>query len=886
MATEQVHSDSWKQTYQKEVRQLQEKYKNLYNWTVRLLPYVVLLVGSVVGGRVWQAYLSDPERCTDLDVLLKGSIESSLFANIVLMMGLLYVAFLLFVHVCLYRPRWWHIPVYVILATYLCVIPLWNPIDTAIPGVSYPGLVAAGCILVGICELSRLLFRHYSKEAFKKLSDGTDGFVVKADDQETIDPDRENFIDTFFNLIGWKQLEKESFAIGIAGSWGSGKTTFYDAVKRKIEADDKFVLCEFKPWQILEPARIAPDFFDDFVKAIKRKDSQWKPQLYNSLAKYAQMLTEVPQLSSWAQFVNVCFGSGPKDTVEELRDEIERLLGNQKTYVAVMIDDLDRLNKDELLEIMRLVRASANFKHVLFILVYDKKHFVKELGDKGDVEYLKKIVNVEFNLPLLENYKYRDLLFNNIKKVVPGLDKTPQLEELKKACRVANSANDNILLTIYSHNFRDLLRFSNHFGLIMRHLQKQELWNYFNIRDLFWLEILYYYEEDVYSQLQSPLWALLKMEEDPLTKQQYLTLRENKEDEKKALPVGDVLNELFNPSKREHANSIVWRNNFNNYFAHRLLDNAVSIPEFANLMEYTEQLEDVEKQIIDWYKGHARISFLNVIKNYPHNNAFVSELAFKNYIHVLYFLLRTKEIKEFNIAELKNILHIKCRASYFRLIDEKKTDKTNRTADRAFMLLREHISQQPGIEWNYLLTAMCPMSEEDFVGRQDYKKRKYLIKRKNLIELAILNYKCYVLQKRKKTLNANELFHPNKDYTRFIVSLSYLSKVFARPNGTYKVYDNLIGAYVLEQLDNKYNNDKLDRNTFANIYKNLRRLANVNNQMDTEARTRAIRKAIEQTLGSVRGFEEFLQKHFDLGERNIKLCKDMGLNVKQIDIDE
>ena len=207
------------------------------------------------------------------------------------------------------------------------------------------------------------------------------------------------------------------------------------------------------------------------------------------------------------------------------------------------------------------------------------------------------------------------------------------------------------------------------------------------------------------------------MEEDPLTKQQYLTLRENKEDEKKALPVGDVLNELFNPSKREHANSIVWRNNFNNYFAHRLLDNAVSIPEFANLMEYTEQLEDVEKQIIDWYKGHARISFLNVIKNYPHNNAFVSELAFKNYIHVLYFLLRTKEIKEFNIAELKNILHIKCRASYFRLIDEKKTDKTNRTADRAFMLLREHISQQPGIEWNYLLTAMCPMSEEDFVGR-------------------------------------------------------------------------------------------------------------------------------------------------------------------------
>ena len=149
-----------------------------------------------------------------------------------------------------------------------------------------------------------------------------------------------------------------------------------------------------------------------------------------------------------------------------------------------------------------------------------------------------------------------------------------------------------------------------------------------------------------------------------------------------------------------------------------------------------------------------------------------------------------------------------------------------------------------------------------------------------------MNYKCYVLQKRKKTLNANELFHPNKDYTRFIVSLSYLSKVFARHNGTYKVYDNLIGAYVLEQLDNKYNNDKLDRNTFANIYKNLRRLANVNNQMDTEARTRAIRKAIEQTLCSVRGFEEFLQKHFDLGERNIKLCKDMGLNVKQIDIDE
>lgn len=840
MANETKNKDSWKQTYRKKVSLLQEKYKNPYNWTIRLLPYVVILVGAVVGGRVWQAYLSYPERCTDLDVLLKGSIESSLFANIILMMGLLYLAFLFFVHVCLYRPGWWHIPVYVILATYLCVIPLWNPIDTAIPGLSYPILLTTILAIIGVCELAVLIFRLCTKEALKELSDGSDGFIVKANTDEMVATGWEDFIDRIFSMVGEKQLEKESFAIGIAGSWGSGKTTFYDAMKQKIKQDNKFVLCEFKPWQILEPARIAPEFFAEFTKAI-RQDSKWESQLQKSIARYAQILTEVPQLSGWAQIINTCLLFYSKETVAELRAKVESLLDNQKTYVAVMIDDLDRLNKDELLEIMRLVRASANFKHVLFILVYDKEHFVKELENKDDVEYLKKIVNVEINLPLIENFKYRDLLLKHIQKTAPDLH-TSQLEELKKIWLAEGKKIRSILLNTYSRNFRDLVRFSNHFGLILKHLQKQEILDKYDIQDLFWLEMLHYYEEGTYNQLLKPCWTLLKKEEDPKTKQLYLTLTESTV--KSDISGLDILYMLFNPDRRKSVNSIVWRNNFNNYLAHQLLKNAISMTEFSTFVEKTKDPNKIDTKVIEWDKGHTKISLLQAVNNYPHNNVFVSELAVRNYVGVLFKLL---EIKAINTDELKKYVGMKSRLSYFRKIDTKSIEK----------LLPQAIARGEGIRWNHLLTAMC-LTEDD----------THVINHDRLVEAAKLNYeKCF----KGEIMPLTELFNQENAHMQFIMTLSYVRRE--------KYYGNLLGDCLLEKWHPSVQS-ALGNKEFNYIYSNLKKLSEVSGDInDEEQAVTRMQQTIESTLDSLDNFECLINTYFKLNKRNTSICENIGLNV-------
>ncbi len=868
MATEQVHSDSWKQTYRSIVCRLQDEIKEYYEWTVRNLPYVVLAVCAVVGGRAWwYSSLYFQGKYTEFDELLKASIESSPCVNLILTVGLFCVMALLLIHVCFFHPRWWHLPAYAITATYIYVIPQWVAVDFVLFNWSHPVLIVSGLLIIFVCESFILTMNHFTKRELVKLPSGDDGFLVKMADSEMERTNWEEFIKIIFRLIGEKQLEKESFAIGIAGSWGSGKTTFYEQVKKYLDASGQFEICEFKPWQILEPSRIAPEFFNEFAKAVNRKDERWKPELNKILARYAQLLTEIPQISAWAKFITLCFNPGPKTTLEDLRLEVDALMEKQETYVAVMIDDLDRLKREELIEIMRLVRASANFRHVLFILVYDKEHFVKELGgDKDKVEYLKKIVNVEFNLPLIENYKYRDLIMKNIIKIVPNLQNA-QIKELNKACRVKNSANDNILLTIYSHNFRDILRFSNHFGLVLRHLQKQEILDKFSLRDLFWLEILYYYEEDTYKQLQSPQWILLDTVEEPLAKQQYLTLRESKiNDANSNLPVSDILRELFDPAKKDNANSIVWRNNFNNYFAHRLLDNAVSMTQFADFVEQTKRSKDVREQVKKWCRGHMRISLLNVIKNYPHNNVFESKRAAKNYMRVLFALLK-KDLKEFDADELKSLLHEKCRIPYYKRIDTGEIK----------IWLKRMISIRPDIKWNYLLSAMCPMSKEDFENISSRKGKSYLLNHNDLIELAILNY---TRRFKNRNMPVAELFNPVNDYTIFISSLSYLRMASARKNSTFEVYDNLIGAYVLKQLEKRGRKYKLSENTFMLIYENLLLLANTNEQMDKETLKRTIRITIEKTLGSVEGFEAFLQEHCYLGESHVLLCKNIGVNLR------
>lgn len=60
----------------------------------------------------------------------------------------------------------------------------------------------------------------------------------------------------------------KSFAIGINGKWGLGKTSFIDLLKRKLN-DDDIIEINFNPWNSNSPKAIIQDFFETIQEAIK-----------------------------------------------------------------------------------------------------------------------------------------------------------------------------------------------------------------------------------------------------------------------------------------------------------------------------------------------------------------------------------------------------------------------------------------------------------------------------------------------------------------------------------------------------------------------------------------------------------------------------------------
>lgn len=92
----------------------------------------------------------------------------------------------------------------------------------------------------------------------------------------------------------------------------------------------------------------------------------------------------------------------PPENTYQLKEKIRHALLELKQPVFILIDDLDRLNADEIFELLRLIRNTANFPALIFIVAFDKDYVIEQLQKKHVFSpYLEKIFMIDLPLPLL-----------------------------------------------------------------------------------------------------------------------------------------------------------------------------------------------------------------------------------------------------------------------------------------------------------------------------------------------------------------------------------------------------------------------------------------------------------------------------------------------------
>lgn len=206
--------------------------------------------------------------------------------------------------------------------------------------------------------------------------------------------------------------EEDSFVIGIHGRWGTGKSSILNLLVEQIEADnrarkeaDKLHIMRFNPWNFSDQNQLVFQFLRQFRAQLK--DKKLFGSLMSSLDDYAEALAPPLELLPYGSVIS----SGLKgmqrllDSTKDVNVLFERIGAESKKLrrrTVVLIDDIDRLTAIETRQIFQLVKLTARFPYVIYVLAFDRDAVAKVLEEQGigsGNDYLEKIVQVSFDVP-------------------------------------------------------------------------------------------------------------------------------------------------------------------------------------------------------------------------------------------------------------------------------------------------------------------------------------------------------------------------------------------------------------------------------------------------------------------------------------------------------
>jgi len=188
-----------------------------------------------------------------------------------------------------------------------------------------------------------------------------------------------------------------ALAIGITGKWGSGKTSFTNMINEKINTKNRIVF-KFNPWLSQSSDNIIEDFFSIMANELKVYDKK----ISTDLKEYSTALTNIDDNIFTKAVDSLNDLISEKASKQDYYENINKALLESRKQIIVFIDDLDRLDKKEVVSVLKLVRNTANFDNLVYLVCYDKQYVInslKEFNKYGSKNFLEKIFQYEFELP-------------------------------------------------------------------------------------------------------------------------------------------------------------------------------------------------------------------------------------------------------------------------------------------------------------------------------------------------------------------------------------------------------------------------------------------------------------------------------------------------------
>ncbi len=452
-----------------------------------------------------------------------------------------------------------------------------------------------------------------------------------------------------------QNIEKSSFnnafAIGITGIWGAGKTSFMNLILKSFNTK-KVVLIHFNPWSSNTVNQLIPNFFETIIEGLRNEGIFMK----NDISKYLQKISQVELGVLGESFKPILNGFSDDFSIEDLKNKISDKIISKDKKIVITIDDLDRLNKQEINEVLRLIRNTANFSNVCYLVAYDKEYVMSFLEDDNQFNfknYLEKIFQLEINLPAFKKELLIEKLKLNLMEIINEIEDGELKEKYKNQIRSLTN-NDVYLESI--ENLRDITRLSN--AMLTNFIP---LAGEVDIFDFINLEILRMKYREVYELLKKDKTQLLEdsiKSVESSTKLNRLVLKSkiNTEIDNNA---EKILNTIFyrdgNSFYQYDGNTsnlyrISTPNRFILYFTYEITDDELSLNKLIGSLNNEESFKNQIKDCVDAKKQFLLNEYFEI------NDSFDSIEAYKNFIKGLfYFSSQESKIKFYTFRNLISV---------------------------------------------------------------------------------------------------------------------------------------------------------------------------------------------------------------------------------------
>lgn len=212
-------------------------------------------------------------------------------------------------------------------------------------------------------------------------------------------------------LIAENHSPDASIVYGLTGPWGSGKSSLINMIAEKLGTDPSaWTIARFTPWATSDVTGLLADFYASLASALPDQEFELRKTLGTMLTIAAPLAGLLPVGGSLVEKTAIAAAdqmTRPKPWKEEFTEAATKLkrLG---VSVLVVADDIDRLQGDELLAVLKVIRLLGRFPGVDYLLAYDEDTLFGTLSATGLVNrdgtaarFMEKIVQYPLVVPPL-----------------------------------------------------------------------------------------------------------------------------------------------------------------------------------------------------------------------------------------------------------------------------------------------------------------------------------------------------------------------------------------------------------------------------------------------------------------------------------------------------